>query len=561
MGKSKDKRSAKTVSPKKSEKADKSFIKVDKKAFDPTLASLFATSAGPVQAPPKSRYQERVQEQSKKNSNKDKVEQDANDAELSSASESLPSDDDNEEEEDDEEMSDASDDASADEDEDESENEAALAKLRETALRGAQEKPKKRKRGDKEEIEDAYLRKLAREEEKEEEQRQKKRKTNEDSEDSEDSDADSDSDSSDKAEEADDGEDDETEEKFKIPKHESLTEATDGNATEVEKASRTVFLGNVSIECINSKAAEKALKKHLESFIPDLADNTPPHKIESIRFRSTAFGSSLPKRAAFAKKEIMEATTKSTNAYAVYTTKVAAREAVKRLNGSVLLNRHLHVDSVAHPTKVDHRRCVFVGNLPFVDDESQTPTVEGEKPKSKKPASDIEEGLWLQFAKCGKVESVRVVRDAKTRVGKGFAYVQFVDENGVEAALQLNEQKFPPMLPRKLRITRCKAEKKKDKPRGPPPSSSSSKSQRGNGKAGYAPKLTGEQKSLQGRARSMLGKVAKAQTKDGFVFEGHRASEKQGKSGLKFKGSGGKKKGPNGRKSRSAGWKKSGGKK
>ncbi|KAI2477960.1 Nucleolar protein 12 [Pyrenophora tritici-repentis] len=509
MGKSKDKRSAKTESPKKSEKADKSFIKVDKKAFDPTLASLFATSAGPVQAPPKSRYQARVQEQSKKNSNEDKVAQDANDAELSSASETL---------------------------------------------KGAQEKSKKRKRGDKEEIEDAYLRKLAREEEKEEEQRQKKRKTNEDSEDS-----DADSDSEDEAEEADDGEDDETEENFTIPKHESLTEATDGNASEVEKASRTVFLGNVSIECINSKPAEKALKKHLESFIPDLADNTPPHKIESIRFRSTAFGSSLPKRAAFAKKEIMEATTKSTNAYAVYTTKVAAREAVKRLNGSVLLNRHLHVDSVVHPTKVDHRRCVFVGNLPFVDDESQTPTVEGDKPKSKKPASDIEEGLWVQFAKCGKVESVRVVRDAKTRVGKGFAYVQFVDENGVEAALQLNEQKFPPMLPRKLRITRCKAEKKKDKPRGPPPSSS--KSQRGNGKAGYAPKLTEEQKSLQGRARSMLGKVAKAQTKEGFVFEGHRASERQGKSGLKFKGSGGKKKGPNGRKSRSAGWKKSGGKK
>jgi len=462
----------------------------------------------------------------------------------------LPSDeDDDEEEKDDEDMSDVSNDTSSGQDEDESENEAALAKLRESALKGVQEKPKKRKRGDKEEIEDAYLRKLAREEEKEEEQRQKKRKTKED---------DEDEDSSDDAEEADgDSDDNETEKSFTIPKHESLTEASDGNATEVEKAARTVFLGNVSIECINSKAAEKALKKHLESFIPDLADNTPPHKIESIRFRSTAFGSSLPKRAAFAKKDIMEATTKSTNAYAVYTTKVAAREAVRRLNGSVLLNRHLHVDSVAHPTKIDHRRCVFVGNLPFVDDESQTSTVEGEKAKSKKPASDIEEGLWVQFGKCGKVESVRVVRDAKTRVGKGFAYVQFVDENGVEAGLQLNEQKFPPMLPRKLRITRCKAEKKKDKPRGPPPS----KSARANGKAGYAPKLTEEQKSLQGRARSMLGKVAKAQTKEGFVFEGHRASEKQGKSGLKFKGSGGKKKGPNGRKSRSAGWKKSGGKK
>jgi hypothetical protein len=48
MAKSKDKRSAKTEkktsTPKKSHKSDSSFIKVDKTAFDPALASLFATS-------------------------------------------------------------------------------------------------------------------------------------------------------------------------------------------------------------------------------------------------------------------------------------------------------------------------------------------------------------------------------------------------------------------------------------------------------------------------------------------------------------------------------------
>lgn len=419
---------------------------------------------------------------------------------------------------------------------------AVLVRMREAALNGTQDSSKKkRKRGDKEEIEETYMRKLAREEEKEEEQRQKKRKT---------------AAQEDKSDSSSETSEEETEE-FTVPKHESLTDTNDKDASELEKAARTVFLSNVSSDCINSKSAEKALKKHLESFIPDLADNKPAHKIESLRFRSTAFATALPKRAAFAKKEIMESTTKTTNAYAVYTTKIAAREAVKRLNGSILLNRHLHVDSVAHPMKVEHRRCVFVGNLPFVDDESQTPNEDGSEKKKKTPA-DVEEGLWIQFGKVGKVESVRVVRDAKTRVGKGFAYVQFVDENGVEAALQLNEKKFPPMLPRLLRVTRCKAEKKnKDKPRGPPPS----KAPKANGKTGYAPKLTEEQKSMQGRARSMLGKVAKAQTKESFTFEGHRASEKQGKSGLKFKGSGGKKKGPNGRKARSASWKKTGGKK
>ncbi|KAF1842669.1 uncharacterized protein K460DRAFT_339961 [Cucurbitaria berberidis CBS 394.84] len=534
MAKSKDKHSAK---PETQQKNDKSFIKVDKKAFDPTLSSLFASSAGPVQAPPKSRYQDRIQKHSAEDASE------ADDEVLSELeSEASDTEADGEDDHDREDSSVASDASSEDESEaHQSENEVVLARLRESALSGAQEKPnKKRKRGDKEEIEDTYMRKLALEEEKEEEQRQKKRKSAKAAEEDE---------ASDKAahEEVD----------FAPPTHESLAETTDKDASELEKAARTVFLGNVSTECISSKSAEKALKKHLESFISDLADNKPPHKIESIRFRSTAFASALPKRAAFAKKEIMDSTTKSTHAYAVYTTKVAAREAVKRLNGSLLLKRHLHVDSVAHPMKVDHRRCVFVGNLPFVDDESQTPNEDGSERK-KKAASDVEEGLWVHFAKAGKIESVRVVRDAKTRVGKGFAYVQFVDENGVEGALQLNEKKYPPMLPRILRVTRCKAEKKnKDKPRGPPPS----KSPKTNGKAGYAPKMTEEQKSMQGRARSMLGKVAKAQTKEAFVFEGHRASEKQGKSGLKFKGSGGKQKGPNGRKSRSSAWKKTGAKK
>jgi len=182
------------------------------------------------------------------------------------------------------------------------------------------------------------------------------------------------------------------------------------------------------------------------SFIGQLGDpqaGKPKHKVESLRFRSTAFaGNSLPKKAAFAKKELMVATTKSTNAYVVYTTTVAAREAVRRLNGTMVLDRHLRVDGVAHPAKTDHRRCVFVGNLGFVDDESMLDqSGENERKRSKIP-SDVEEGLWRQFSKAGEVESVRVVRDEKTRVGKGFAYVQFKDANSVESALLYNEKKI-----------------------------------------------------------------------------------------------------------------------
>ncbi len=142
---------------------------------------------------------------------------------------------------------------------------------------------------------------------------------------------------------------------------------------------------------------------------------------------------SMPKRAAYITKSLMDATAKSTHAYVVYSTAAAARLAASKLNGSVVLDRHLRADSVAHPSAVDHRRCVFVGNLGFVDDETVLNTKIDEDGKEQtdsrkrtKAPMDIEEGLWRTFGKqAGKVESVRVVRDEVTRVGKGIAYVQF----------------------------------------------------------------------------------------------------------------------------------------
>lgn len=152
-------------------------------------------------------------------------------------------------------------------------------------------------------------------------------------------------------------------------------------------------------------------------------------KIESIRFRSVAFSTgSMPKRAAYITRQLMEATTKSANAYVVYSTVAAARKSISKLNGTEALGRHMRLDSVSHPSPTDHRRCIFVGNLGFVDDESVlNDTEDGEtvKKKRNKVPSDVEEGLWRTFSTQGKVENVRVVRDPHTRVGKGFAYVQF----------------------------------------------------------------------------------------------------------------------------------------
>ncbi|RMD39568.1 hypothetical protein DV735_g5560, partial [Chaetothyriales sp. CBS 134920] len=221
---------------------------------------------------------------------------------------------------------------------------------------------------------------------------------------------------------------------FQLPLHESLTKDT----VKDDEASRTVFLSNLSTAAIKSKSSKKILLDHLRSAIPP--DQLPATKfIESFRFRSTPYvADGGPKRATYAKKELMEQTAHSTNAYAVFASEEAANLVVKKLNGSVVLDRHLRLDKLANPAAIDHKRCVFVGNLPFMDEELSENKDNRDQPQPRakaKQAADPEEGLWRVFSRAGKVENVRVVRDKETRVSKGFAYVQFTDANAVEAAL------------------------------------------------------------------------------------------------------------------------------
>ncbi|KAJ8612945.1 hypothetical protein MRB53_037153 [Persea americana] len=288
-----------------------------------------------------------------------------------------------------------------------------------------------------------------------------------------------------------------------VPQHESLAGAK-SDVDDLEKAARTVFLANVSTSAITSKSAKKTLMNHLASFLPTLASHDPAHKLESFRFRSTAFVTALPKRAAFARRSSWMPPPNSTNAYVVYSTQIAAREAAKQLNGTIVLDRHLRVDQVSHPAKVDHHRCVFVGNLGFVDDDSAIKASEedGEKRKpSKKMVGDVEEGLWRQFGKAGTVESVRVVRDPKTRVGKGFAYVQFTDENAVETAPSLQRQE----------VSTPAAAQTSSRSREEGQTKSGPGQQRGEPRltkpSGKVTASSAEQKSFQGRASKLLGKA------------------------------------------------------
>ncbi|GLA00795.1 nucleolar protein 12 [Aspergillus niger] len=503
-----------------------------KTSIDPTLAALFETSAGPVKAPSVT-IAAPAPQSSKRNADNDEDE-DNEDVISEPEDESLPED---------EEMQEAP--------------EASSDAGSEKAEVAAEAPSRKRKRTTAEDVEDTYMRRIAKEQKKEDEKRREekaKRQKTVDGEQEEDAE---------QSEEEDDDEEssEEDEEKKAVPKHESQT--GDAESKELDKSNRTVFLGNVSSEAIKSKSAKKTLLKHLASFLSTLPESTGPHKVESIRFRSTAFasGGGVPKRASFAKQEVLDDTTPCTNAYAVYSTVQAARKAPAALNGTVVLDRHLRVDSVAHPSPIDHKRCVFVGNLDFVDNEVKP---DDEQKKKKRAPADVEEGLWRTFnahtgrsnkdkPKNGNVESVRVVRDSLTRVGKGFAYVQFYDQNCVEEALVLNGKHYPPMLPRKLRVSRAKKVLKK----------------RADG--GSQKKTLGvADKTLQGRAGRLFGRAGAAKVKadaqksisqNSTVFEGHRATEGSHiRVKTKSRGSKGK---PNNRSSKRAaaykaagGWKK-----
>ena len=281
--------------------------------------------------------------------------------------------------------------------------------------------------------------------------------------------------------------------------HESLVHESLLNNTEVDKAESTVFIGNLPSIVITEKQKFKELKALLAS---------KGGKIKSVRFRSIAFSEMLPRKAAFVKHKF-HSSRETVNAYAVYDSAENARSALA-LNGTVFEDHHLRVDSIAHPGKQDNKRSIFVGNLDFEIDE---------------------EPLWQHFSSCGDIEYVRIVRDSKTNVGKGFGYVQFADPVAVTKALLLDSQPLGNPKGRKLRISRSKnIRKPMEKPGFP--------AHRGHSNI-KKPRLTNEEKTKLGRAKSVLGKAGRAEINS--VLEGTRAVKGENVRGNR---NGGKRKKP-----------------
>lgn len=298
----------------------------------------------------------------------------------------------------------------------------------------------------------------------------------------------------------------EAEESSTKKKKESAAKTLDLKEEELDKAERTVFVGNVPNTVITSKRAYKNFKKLFQQV----------GSVHAIRFRSIAFDEALPRKLAFAKKAL-HTLRDTVNAYVVFKEREPSRKACSRLNATLFEHHHIRVDHVAHPAPKDNKRTIFVGNLDFEEQE---------------------EKLWRYFNKHtgDDVESVRVVRDSKTNLGKGFALVQFKDTLSVNKALMLNDKPMDTeqtevsggekkSKPRKLRILRAKANAKP---------SVLSPNHVDNARKLKKPKarLTDEQKTKLGRARTLLGKSDRNSAGQ-IIVEGARATKGQKIAGIK----------------------------
>lgn len=65
----------------------------------------------------------------------------------------------------------------------------------------------------------------------------------------------------------------------------------------------------------------------------------------------------------------------------------------------------------------------------------------------------------LSSRSCGLVDGVRLIKDTRTGINKGFAYVKFKDSSAVLFACKQNEKIH--LESRKLRVFRCRSDKSK----------------------------------------------------------------------------------------------------
>ncbi|XP_076758470.1 uncharacterized protein LOC143427859 isoform X2 [Xylocopa sonorina] len=212
-------------------------------------------------------------------------------------------------------------------------------------------------------------------------------------------------DEDDTASEEDEEEEDEEEEEnntVKNSKKNKNKEDKDSSIEELKNDEKTIFVGNLPKD-VTKKQLIKLFKKF--------------GKIESIRLRGMVPKTlNVPKKVA-AKTNELHPKIKSIYAYVKFASEESAKEAMS-MNGTKFEGNYLTVNSAnksenKHPPK----KSVFVGNLHF---------------------HISQDTVRQHFEQCGEIESVRIIKDNRTGVGKGFGYVNFKTEDAVALALELD---------------------------------------------------------------------------------------------------------------------------
>ncbi len=147
-----------------------------------------------------------------------------------------------------------------------------------------------------------------------------------------------------------------------------------------------------------------------------------------------------------------------------FKTRGDAEKAAGEARGLMINENHLIVDLVVKmkTDKRDNKKAIFVGNLNlsmyYEQCTSFSNLVQGLRYNLLIVDYIIslileltDEELWRFFEDCGKINTVRIIRDNQTGLGKGFGYVNFDEREAVALALQKNEQE---LKSREIRISR-----------------------------------------------------------------------------------------------------------
>lgn len=173
-------------------------------------------------------------------------------------------------------------------------------------------------------------------------------------------------------------------------------------AERAEETERTVFVGNVPVNVKRSELI-RLFSKYGE--------------VESVRIRNITVTDPKHRLKAISKKQF-HPERDSAIAYVVFDSDACVKPAMQA-NGTIIGGKHIRVDSAVKTevTSKDYANCVYVSNLPLGTEE---------------------EDLFEIFSNCGKITSVRVIRDNEYKVSKGFAYVRFTSEEAFNAARELH---------------------------------------------------------------------------------------------------------------------------